>query len=62
MNTVNGVDVTNLLHCGTNTLHIYNRDLAWAVSGIIFTATLKINECTVPVSTSTWSNVEALFD
>jgi len=33
MSTVSGIDVTGILHCGTNTLHIYNRDLACAVSG-----------------------------
>jgi hypothetical protein len=57
-----GVDVTSILHCGTNTLHIYNRDLACAVSGVIFSATLTINECTVGVTPSTWSNVKALFE
>jgi hypothetical protein len=58
---VSGIDVTGILHCGTNTLHIYNRDLACAVSGIIFSATLKITECTVAADQSTWSNVKALY-
>ena len=61
MSTVSGIDVTGILHCGTNTLHIYNRDLACAVSGILFSATLKINECTVAANPSTWSNVKALY-
>jgi hypothetical protein len=59
---VGGIDITNILHCGTNTLHIYNRDLACAVSGVLFSATLSINECTVPVTPSTWSNVKSLFE
>lgn len=58
---VGGIDVTSILHCGSNTLHIYNRDLACAVSGILFNATLTISECTVGTEPSTWSNVKALF-
>lgn len=56
-----GVDITSAVHCGLNTLYIHNRDLACAVSGINFSATVKIVECTVPTSATTWSNVKTLY-
>ena len=60
--SVTGIDVTSLVHCGANTLHFYNRDIACAVSGLIFSATLHIEECSVPVTPSTWSHVKTIYN
>lgn len=56
-----GVDVTNLLHCGNNQLSIYNRDLGFTVSGVMFSATLEILDCEVSSESSNWGNVKALY-
>lgn len=58
---VGGVDVTSLLHCGTNYLQIYNRDAAFAISGIIYNATFDITECITPAIPTTFSGIKALY-
>lgn len=54
-------DVTSILHCGTNTLYVYNRDGGCAVSGVIFSATFTLQDCTVSVEPSAWGRVKALY-
>lgn len=55
-------DVTSLVSTGLNYLQIYNRDQAFSVSGVIYSATLEIIECNVPTEKSTWGGVKSLFD
>ena len=59
--TLAAAEVTSLLHCGTNRLQIYNRDAGFVVSGVIFSATLDIRECTVPVDESSWGAIKSLY-
>jgi hypothetical protein len=54
-------DVTSLLHCGNNQLSIYNRDLGYAVSGVMFSATLEILDCDVSTESSSWGNIKSLY-
>jgi len=56
-----GVDVTSLLHCGTNELEVYNRDAALVVSGVIYSVTIDISECPVGTEKSTFGAVKALY-
>ena len=58
---VSGVDVTALLHCGTNELQVYNRDAALVVSGVIYTVTIDISECPVGTEPSSFGAVKALY-
>ncbi len=58
---VGPVDVTSLVHCGSNQLEVYNRDAGFSVSGVIYSATLEIVECNSPVSNSSWGAVKALY-
>lgn len=55
------IDVSALLHCGTNSLQIYNRDAALVVSGIIYRATFDITECSVSEETSTFGAIKSLY-
>ncbi len=55
------IDVTGLVHCGSNEFHVYLRDAVGSVSGAMFTATLVITECTVKTEHSTWGKVKALY-
>lgn len=55
-------DVTSLVAPGTNRLEVYNRDLGFVVSGVIFSATLEIEPCTTPVEKTTWGQVKSLFE
>jgi hypothetical protein len=55
------VDVTSIVHCGPNTLYIYNRDAGCVVSGLIFSATLDLRECLTPTSPGTWGKVKAQY-
>ena len=56
------VDITASLHCGQNVLYIYNRDAACVVSGLIFSATIDVQECD-PTSTQThsWGRIKSLY-
>ena len=58
---VSGIDVTGLVHCGKNTLYMYDRDSGCAVSGLIFSATLHVEECIVPVKPATWGAMKSLY-
>lgn len=58
---VGGVDVTALLHCGTNYLQIYNRDAAYTISGIIYHGVIDITECVVPTLPATIGQVKAHY-
>jgi hypothetical protein len=58
---VGPVDVTSLVQCGVNQLQVYNRDAGFAVSGVIYSATLDITECASPVEGSSWGNIKALY-
>ena len=55
------VDVTALVHCGANELHVYDRDGAAVVSGTMFSATLEIVECPLKTEQSTWGSIKALY-
>ncbi len=55
-------DVTSLVVPGMNRLEIYNRDLGFIVSGVMYSARLEISECPVPTETTTWGAVKSLFD
>ncbi len=55
-------DIASLVSTGMNYLQIYNRDAAFVVSGVIYSATIEIYECAVPAETSTWGAVKSLFD
>jgi hypothetical protein len=59
--TVTGIDILPLVHCGTNTLYVYDRDVACAVSGAIWSAQLKLEECTTPARPSSWGGVKATY-
>ena len=55
------VDVTNLVHCGANEIHVYNRDAAAVVTGVMFSVTLDIAECTTKTTPSTWGRLKTLY-
>lgn len=55
------VDITSMIHCGANTLHVYDRDGAAVVSGVMFSAIVEIMECTVPTRSTTWGGIKALY-
>jgi len=55
-------DVTSLVSTGTNHLQLYNRDLGFVVSGVIYSAKLEIIECAVPAENTTWGEIKSLFD
>lgn len=55
------VDVTGILHCGLNTLYVYDRDAGCSVSGLIYSATFDIQECPVSVGPTTWGRLKALY-
>jgi hypothetical protein len=59
--TVSGIDVASLLHCGPNYLYVYNRDIACAVSGTIYTASFDLTECIDPVQPSSWGSLKATY-
>ena len=56
-----GVDILPYLHCGTNTIYIYNRDLACTVSGINFLIGITAEECITPTHPSSWGTVKAVY-
>jgi hypothetical protein len=55
------VDVTGVLHCGVNTLYVYNRDAGCAISGVIYSATFQIDECTVSTEPGSWGRGKSLY-
>ncbi len=55
------VDITGMIDCGSNALQIYNRDVGIVVSGVMYSATIDIVECNVPVEERAWGNVKALY-
>ena len=54
-------DITDLLLCGSNRLEVYNRDIGYAVSGVMFSATIEIEGCPSPNESSTWSTIKSLY-
>jgi hypothetical protein len=58
---VGGVDVLADLKCGKNTIYIYNRDLACAVSGINFLVNIAGEECVTPSHPSSWGHVKGTY-
>lgn len=54
-------DVTSLLVTGTNRLEVYVRDIGYSVSGVMYSATLEITDCTTPTESTTWGAVKSLF-
>jgi len=55
------IDVTNLVHCGKNEIHVYNRDAANVVTGVMFSVTIDIVGCPVKTESSTWGSVKAMY-
>ena len=55
------VDVTGILHCGANTLYVYDRDAGCSVSGLIYSASFQIDECTVSTEPDSWGRVKSLY-
>jgi len=55
------IDVTSLLHCGSNQLQVYNRDAAILVSGVIYSVSIDITECSVPTESTNFSSVKSLY-
>jgi len=51
-------DVTGLVHCGANRLEVYNRDLGFIVSGIMYSATIEVTPCSTPTENSTWGVIK----
>jgi hypothetical protein len=49
------IDVTALLHCGSN------RDAALVVSGVIYTVTIDIEECPVATEHTSFGRIKALY-
>lgn len=59
--TAGPIDVTALVHCGSNQLQVYNRDAAILVSGVIYSVTIDITECSVPTESTNFSSVKSLY-
>ena len=59
--TTASADVTGLIQCGSNSLQVYVRDAGFSVTGVIYSASLDIHECVVPVEESTWGSVKSLY-
>jgi len=59
--SVVGIDVSSMLQCGPNVLYVYNRDIACAVSGTIYTATINLTDCVTPTQPSSWGHVKATY-
>ncbi len=60
-NTAGGIDVSSLIHCGANQLQVYNRDAAFVVSGVIYSVTIDITDCTVPTRPATFGLLKSLY-
>jgi len=58
---VGPINVASLLQCGTNYLQIYNRDAAYVISGIIYTATIDITDCIVSEESTTFGGIKSLY-
>jgi len=59
--SVGPVDVSSLVHCGSNTLYVYDHDTAWVISGVLFNAEINITECATPTELTTWSTIKAMY-
>jgi len=55
------VDVTGIIHCGQNEIHVYNRDAAYVVTGVMFSVNIDIVGCPVKTEQSTWGSIKALY-
>lgn len=55
------IDVTALVHCGVNTLYVYDRDIGCAVSGVNYHAAFNLVDCITPTHGSTWGAVKAIY-
>ena len=56
-----GINVTSLVHCGKNTLYIYDRDAGCAISGVMIGAMLQVNDCVTPTDGTSWGSVKATY-
>jgi hypothetical protein len=54
-------DVTGLVQCGGNRFEVYNRDVGFAVSGVMFSATISVEDCQTSTETSTWGSIKSLY-
>lgn len=59
--SVSGIDVSSILQCGPNVLYVYDRDIACAVSGAIYTCTIDVTDCATPNRPSSWGTVKAAY-
>jgi hypothetical protein len=55
------IDVTGIIHCGQNEIHVYNRDAAFVVTGVMFSVNIDILSCPVSTEQSTWGSIKALY-
>ncbi|MFH1277849.1 MAG: hypothetical protein ABIK65_05675 [Candidatus Eisenbacteria bacterium] len=54
-------DVTGLVQCGANRLEVYNRDLGFAVSGVMYSATIEVEGCPTSTEHSTWGSIKSMY-
>lgn len=59
--TVNGIDILPLLHCGKNTIYVYDRDLGCVISGVNFSATVNLDDCIDPANSTSWGRLKATY-
>ncbi len=59
--TAGPIDITSLIHCGNNALQIYNRDAAFVVSGIVYSAKIDITDCAVTDEPAAFGSIKALY-
>lgn len=54
-------DVTGLVHCGLNRLEVYDRDAGFSVSGVMYSATIEVEECVTSTETSSWGAIKSMY-
>jgi hypothetical protein len=54
-------DVGGLLHCGSNRLEVYNRDVWYGASGVIFSARIEVDECAIPTERTSWGEIKSIY-
>ena len=55
------VDVSQILHCGKNTLYMYDRDKGCAVSGLLYSASIEYVECRTSANRATWGGIKSFY-
>lgn len=59
------VDVTGMLHCGVNEIHVYNRDGTsvpeTSATGLLFKISILVFSCPLATEGSTWGAVKSMY-